>query len=225
MGLFIRIANLVLEKEFKNIMVLGQYAHWARLQEQTCKASLNWETPDSESIARLAHWLAALYVVIEGWKDFKIDDKRVNALLELYAENVDLLRRCRNAVYHCQKELFDPKIQKALQGKEMAMWAAVIQDEIECFIYMWPFFQYGVSQQSYKLHEEFIGCIGWQPNNTLSSWNETYLKCADYLSNNGRSELEKTNENDALIQDTLQKLIRIRNSLIQPLIESRRDDT
>ncbi|MBF9001505.1 hypothetical protein [Vibrio nitrifigilis] len=186
---------------------------------------MNWETPDSESIARLAHWLAALYVVIEGWKDFKIDDKRVNALLELYAENVDLLRRCRNAVYHCQKELFDPKIQKALQGKEMAVWAAVLQDEIECFIYMWPFFQYGVSQQSYKLHEEFIGCIGWQPNNTLSSWNETYLKCADYLSNNGRSELEKTNENDALIQNTLQKLIRIRSSLIQPLIESRRDDT
>ncbi|WP_146041081.1 hypothetical protein [Vibrio vulnificus] len=216
---------MALEKEFKNIMVLGQYAHWARLQEQTCKVSLNWETPDSESIARLAHWLAALYVVIEGWKDFKIDDKRVNALLELYAENVELLRRCRNAVYHCQKELFDPKIQTALQGKEMAMWAAVLQDEIECFIYMYPFFKYGVSQQSYELHEEFIGCIGWQPNNTFSSWSETYLKCADYLSNNGRSELEKTDENDALIQDTLHNLIKIRNSMIQPLIESRLDDT
>lgn len=43
-------------------------------------------------------WYSSLFVVIEGWRELYIDDNIINELLK--SENVDLLRKYRNSVFH-----------------------------------------------------------------------------------------------------------------------------
>lgn len=46
-------------------------------------------------------WLSALYVVIEGFRDLGLSDKRIDVLL--VSKNVDSLRVYRNSTFHFQK--------------------------------------------------------------------------------------------------------------------------
>jgi hypothetical protein len=50
----------------------------------------------------MSYWYAALYVVIEGWRDLGLADATIDALLQ--SPNVDLLKRYRNGVFHFQKD-------------------------------------------------------------------------------------------------------------------------
>ncbi|NPC42939.1 hypothetical protein [Nocardioides sp. zg-1230] len=53
-------------------------------------------------------WYATLYVVIEGWRQAKLADPDVDALL---ADNhADRLRRFRNQVFHYQREYDNPRL-------------------------------------------------------------------------------------------------------------------
>src|ERR1700730_6154865 len=53
-----------------------------------------------EFITFTMFWFAALFVVSEGWKELKIPDAEINALID---QHLDSLRLFRNAVYHFQK--------------------------------------------------------------------------------------------------------------------------
>lgn len=62
----------------------------------------------------LSHWYAALYVVIEGWKETKLSDPTIDSLLS--SENVDLLKRFRNGIYHLPTKLLRSQIPQPVRG-------------------------------------------------------------------------------------------------------------
>jgi len=58
-----------------------------------------------EPFMYLSYWFASLYVVIEAWRDLKLNDPKVDALVS--SPYTDLLRRYRNGIFHYQRKYFD----------------------------------------------------------------------------------------------------------------------
>lgn len=84
----------------------------------------------------LSYWLASLYVVIEGWKELRLRDNRIDALLN--PSNVKLLRRYRNGVFHFQKDYFDERFMGFLRdGINRIEWIRGLHKEFERYFFKW----------------------------------------------------------------------------------------
>ncbi len=105
--------------------------HWAELQFDQFRACSESDNGPSK-IGAVAHWLAAEFVALEGWRELGLCDIRISRLLIAYPDHSDLLRRCRNAVYHFQKTPLDPRIAQVLSNKnEELRWAAALHFELQ----------------------------------------------------------------------------------------------
>lgn len=60
------------------------------------------------------HWYAGLYTVVEGWRELKLSDPKIDKLI--HSDNVHLLRKFRNTVYHYQRDYYDKRYLEFLQG-------------------------------------------------------------------------------------------------------------
>jgi hypothetical protein len=80
----------------------------------------------------LSYWLAALYIVTEGWQALKLSDERVDA--RLTDEALTRLRQFRNAVLHYQPEYVDKRVQSVFNDLEgVSRWAHELHDAYSAF--------------------------------------------------------------------------------------------
>ncbi|EOC7934613.1 hypothetical protein ACPFMM_003466 [Vibrio cholerae] len=207
--------RFIVHPDIDRVMALGQYIHWSRLQYDSFRHAADNDKPNAEFVGRLAHWLASLQVVIEGWYELKCSDARIDRILGCYEEYHDILRRCRNAVYHYQKSQFDKRIEIAMAQEELKEWALVLQDEFECYLYMYPYKTFGLCRETYELHEEFLGCIGWVPSNEQVEMQKLYLLCINYVRQNELNVLEKTHDNDVKIILAWEQLKQLRDKVVE----------
>lgn len=77
------------------------------------------------------YWYAAIYVVIEGFRELKLKDTKVEALLQ--SPNVEALRLMRNAIFHFQKEFFSPKMYPFLESKDSVPWVRSLTEAFSEF--------------------------------------------------------------------------------------------
>ena len=99
------------------VHTLHRYYIWAnRLRDYFDKSLATKGMPSEASFPAwfaedvglfMSHWYAALYVVVEGYRELGLQNAKVDALLT--SPNVDLLRRYRNGVDHFQKSYFDAR--------------------------------------------------------------------------------------------------------------------
>ena len=68
----------------------------------------------------LSHWYAALYVVIDGWKELGFQDAEIDALLT--SPNVEYLRRYRNGICHFQRQYLDERFQGMMASPDSVQW-------------------------------------------------------------------------------------------------------
>jgi hypothetical protein len=67
------------------------------------------------------YWYSGIYVVIEGFRELKLKDAKIETLLQ--SSNVKALRLVRNATFHFQKDGFiSKKIMPFLQSKDSVPW-------------------------------------------------------------------------------------------------------
>ena len=66
----------------------------------------------------MTYFYSAIYLVIEGWKDLKLSDDKIDGLID--SPNTDKLRLFRNATFHYQKEPISPKLLQFLGTEEEA---------------------------------------------------------------------------------------------------------
>jgi hypothetical protein len=67
------------------------------------------------------YWYSGMYVVIEGFRELKLKDAKIEALLQ--SPNVKALRLIRNATFHFQKDgFFSKKIHPFLESKDSVPW-------------------------------------------------------------------------------------------------------
>ncbi len=118
-----------------DIKIAVLHKHWlhadsinARMRASVREAKEAGISPDVLHFAEshslflaLSVWYALLYVVVEGYCELKLKDKKIDALL-LNETNVQLLRRFRNAIFHYQQEPFSEKLLGFLQEKDTEKW-------------------------------------------------------------------------------------------------------
>jgi hypothetical protein len=79
----------------------------------------------------MSHWYAALYVVIEGYRELGFHDPKIDALLA--SPNVELLRRYRNGVDHFQKDYFDARFVEFMTPGDTPRWIRDLNREFGRF--------------------------------------------------------------------------------------------
>jgi hypothetical protein len=156
-----------------------------------------------------SQWLASLYVVVEGWYSLKQSDETINDLLSAYEDYVLIIKRCRNAVYHFQKDILDKRVEKAVREKELTTWAGALLDEFIRFLYIFPFKECGICKESLHLHKEYLGLIGWIPKEHLwVKWYDVYIDIFQYYEGSNIKLLKRTPANDRKMERVLEELKR-----------------
>jgi hypothetical protein len=67
-------------------------------------------------------WCGLLYTVVEGYQELKLTDSQVNSLL-LQSTRLAVLKRCRNGMFHFQKDYFDDRLIARMRDLFFTTWA------------------------------------------------------------------------------------------------------
>ena len=67
-------------------------------------------------------WCGLLFTVVEGYRELKLTDSQVDSLL-LQSARLDVLRRCRNGMFHFQKDYFDDRLIAPMRDLFFTEWA------------------------------------------------------------------------------------------------------
>ncbi len=68
-----------------------------------------------------SYWYSSLYVVVEGYKELKLNIPEVDELL-IETEFVDKLRLFRNSIFHYQKDIYNAKFLGVDDSDEFVEW-------------------------------------------------------------------------------------------------------
>jgi hypothetical protein len=77
------------------------------------------------------YWYASLCVVVQGFRNLKLVDPRINALLA--SLNVKALRRCWNGVFHLQPDYFSAKLLESMQAPDFIGWVRELMEAFRAY--------------------------------------------------------------------------------------------
>jgi hypothetical protein len=77
------------------------------------------------------YWYASLTVVVQGFRNLKLVDPRVDALLA--SPNVKALRRCWNGVFHFQPDYFSAKLLEPMQASDFIGWVRELMEAFRAY--------------------------------------------------------------------------------------------
>jgi hypothetical protein len=92
---------------------------WNRLPKDDPIATLLLMHTDEYGIF-MFYWYSSVYVVVEGFKELKLRDPKIEQLLQ--SPNVDALRLMRNSTFHFQKQFLSPKMNIFIESKDSVAW-------------------------------------------------------------------------------------------------------
>ena len=72
------------------------------------------------------YWYASLYIVVQGFRNLRLIDPRINALLA--SPNVKELRRCWNGVFHYQPDYFSATLLGPIQSPNFIGWVRELME-------------------------------------------------------------------------------------------------
>lgn len=197
----------------------GKYIYRSDIEYRNYEKSIENDEGGIRFFIYSSHWLASLYVVVEGWGSLKLKDARIEKLLLMYEDYVLTIKRCRNAVYHYQKDVLDKRVEAAVGDKELQVWAGALLDEFIRFLYLYPLSTYGICEESLSLQEEYFGLIGWVPERVnVVKWLENYICIIQYYKESNAELLERSSENDDRVGIIFQKLKSVEINPYTPML-------
>jgi hypothetical protein len=159
------------ERKYEEVIAWARYLAWAD-QHRKRLADFFEQEPDSDSpghtgrfITHTSQWFASLWVAVEGYKELGLRDNFVDAILENPPNYADLLRRCRNGVYHYQPELLAPRLGEFLTSAQAALaWVHALHSELIRVFWHFPE-RWGVRDALADDVRDRIGeILGWLPD-------------------------------------------------------------
>jgi hypothetical protein len=126
-------------------VALHRYFIWANKMRTDFDVLLtkrkNKKVPESLTLIEdnmyMSYWYAGLYVVIEGWRELKLEDTAIDNLLSR-EDYVELLRRYRNGVFHYQKDYFDSRFAEVwFQKKDFVTWVRELNRQFGRYFLQW----------------------------------------------------------------------------------------
>ena len=116
------------------------------------------------NFARLSKWLAALWPVVEGWRELSRADERIDDLLASFPEWVSLLERFNEAVSRFQPRLLENRFADLLSDlREIILWAYLLHGEF--LRAYWEIVHRGAAtgEQREQLRASILRLVGWIP--------------------------------------------------------------
>ncbi|MBI3049128.1 MAG: hypothetical protein HYY76_12550 [Acidobacteria bacterium] len=125
------------------------------------------ESPVGVGTVLMLQFYAALWVAVEGWRACPLSDQTVDELLTdpAFEQNVQLLRRFRNGVYHYQPDLINERLLAFLrEGEHAVTWAFLLHDEFKRVVWEMAH-PPGLSPAVQgELADAVERLVGWLPN-------------------------------------------------------------
>ena len=134
-----------LVQRFEETMSFARYLSWADLQSRLYDAEMSRKLDGADERERrdhewrsfgiMCHLYSSLHVVVEAWDALGLSDAVIDRLLDDPKQFGALLRRFRNAVFHYQKSLLDPRFIELLAlGAVHVYWIHALQGEFLRFL-------------------------------------------------------------------------------------------
>ena len=76
----------------------------------------------------MSYWYGSLYVVIEGWRQLRLTDPKIDRLL--LSPNVWLLKKYRDGVFHFQRNYCDDRFLNFIKAGDSVEWVRTIHSEL-----------------------------------------------------------------------------------------------
>ncbi|HSS50965.1 MAG TPA: hypothetical protein VLX28_18645 [Thermoanaerobaculia bacterium] len=193
-------------------LAFGRYLSWADLQKNLFEREIGTEVDSADHEAMeyewrwfglMCYWYSSLQVVVEAWDTLGFSDPIIDQLLAHPQQLKKLLRRYRNATFHYQPSLLDPKFIELLEnGAVHVYWVRALHDEFVRFFAEFISAKVTDNQQA-ELRENVETALHWFPyreapqleslERTLSYAQDMLAKYPDDQSEE-RQELQRTLE-------------------------------
>jgi hypothetical protein len=153
-----------------------RYLYWADLARQDWDDFAAREGNADEwvcwwgSFARMSHFYAAEYVVIEGWREAKFSDAVIDEVLNRWPDLLELLRLYRNGVFHYQPKLVESRFIGFLKESENSM-PLVYYLHSEFCRYYWAYVDLfpGSPEERSELRDSLLAIVGWIPEELIEA--------------------------------------------------------
>jgi len=122
------------EEQFETRFALHRYYIWSNRMWENYRESVKFveSAPSNHQekagalsthvFMHFSYWMASLYVVVEDWSKYGINDPAVTELLK--SKHLAKMKRYRNGVFHFQKKYYNVKFEEFLkEGSEIADWS------------------------------------------------------------------------------------------------------
>lgn len=121
-------------------------------------------------------YYANLYIVIEGWTEIKFRDQRIDALIKSHPATIHKLKRLRNAVFHYQKNMLDPRFLEFLESEKAIEWAYLLNDQFNQYFYKVSYKDVpGPVIIKQQVRNQIKEVLGWYPNTIDDTIEKTKL--------------------------------------------------
>ena len=162
------------QDEATRIYAWARYVFWAEVEGQQYETyeQAEDESPLGVGTVLMLHFYSALWVAIEAWRKCPLTDETIDELLTdpAFDQNVQLLRRFRNGVYHYQPDLLNERVLAFLrEGEHAVTWAFLLHDEFKRVVWEMAH-PPGISPKSQdELADAIHGIVGWLPANIVEA--------------------------------------------------------
>jgi hypothetical protein len=155
-------------------LALGRYLSWADLLNRLFEAEMGNEVDSTDPEASMEHewrwfglmcyWYSSLQVVVEAWDALGFSDPVIDQLLAHPKQFRTLLRRHRNATFHYQPSLLDPRfIELLAHGAVHVYWVRALHDEFVRFYAELLSAKMVTTGQRTELRENIEAVLHWFP--------------------------------------------------------------
>lgn len=159
------------EDALERILAWARYLFWADGSRRRFVDLLESSANVDEAADRwhffglMSGWYAAEYVVVEGWKEARLQEDTIDELLGRCADLVDLLRRYRNGVFHYQPRLIEQRFLDLLNhGEEAVQFVHYLHNEFLRYYYSFVKQFPGTVRQKTEFEESVLDIVGWVPD-------------------------------------------------------------
>jgi hypothetical protein len=225
-----------LPKQVERILAFARYLSWADLLRRAYEAELPNDAAASNDDASMDHewrsfglmsyWYSSLYVVIEAWSQLELTDAVLDRLLAHPKHLPALLRRYRNAVFHYQPSLLDPRLLELLTvGAAHVSWIQALHGEFVRFLAEYLHGLMVTDEQRTELRQDIERAVHWYPSrhppavesleHTLRSVREELARSPDDGSD-ARQELKRSLESaEAVLREGCHNWDLLRASILR----------
>lgn len=163
-------------ENLEKTLAWARYLFWADMSRQRlddCVTDLHLSDNLENKwqfFALLSQFLAAAYVVVEGWCDAKLHDPVIDQALHRWSDVTRLLRIYRNGVFHYQPKLMEERFLKMLEDYERStFWVRYLHSEF--LRYYWSYVNEfpGTPEQRSDFRDSVFEIVGWIPEDIIEA--------------------------------------------------------